>query len=500
MGKKRGKSARKARCAAAGHAREEEMSKAPHSFIFHRGHAGKHMKELVRDVRKVMEPFTAAKLQVKKTNTLRDLTSVAGVLHVTHFMMFTKTDVAPYVRIMRLPRGPTLTFKIDEYCLGRDVVSSLRRPNVEQSAFQTHPLLVMNNFSGDQTEVKLMSTMFQNMFPSINVNKVKLNGIRRCVLINYNKDTKLLDFRHYLIQASPIGVSKSIKKLIRRKLPNMGRYAGFDEYVEKGGNFSESENEMDGPHNEVVLPQEVRGRGNVKSTQSAIRLKEIGPRMRLQLVKIEEGICDGVVMYHEFVQKSLEEQQSIAAMREHKRKLREKRKQQQLANVQRKKRLREEHREQSLQGMKPRKAAGGPSADTGAAADKSDEESDTEYFRQEVGANPDQELFPAKLHRKRKLQTSQESSNSSLPKIARKDSQHLQQSRRKYSQAAKRGTKAKSSSQSQKKSSMGKAPKLRFQKSGGTREEGKSRGPRSMKSRPLGRKSPKFQYKQQKRT
>ena len=28
---------------------------------------------------------------------------------------------------------------------------------------------------------------------------------------------------------------------------------------------------MDGPHNQVVLPQEVRGRGNIKAAQSAIR-------------------------------------------------------------------------------------------------------------------------------------------------------------------------------------------------------------------------------------
>ncbi len=39
----------------------------------------------------------------------------------------------------------------------------------------------------------------------------------------------------------------------------------------RGGNLSESEAEMDGPHNEVTLPQEMRGRGNLKAGQSAIR-------------------------------------------------------------------------------------------------------------------------------------------------------------------------------------------------------------------------------------
>ncbi len=43
---------------------------------------------------------------------------------------------------------------------------------MEPKQFQHHPLLVMNNFSGEGMQLKLMSTMFQNMFPSINVTKV----------------------------------------------------------------------------------------------------------------------------------------------------------------------------------------------------------------------------------------------------------------------------------------------------------------------------------------
>ena len=87
----------------------------------------------------------------------------------------------------------------------------------------------------------------------------------------------------------------------------------------RGGNLSESEGEMDGPHNQVVLPQEVRGRGNVKATQSAIRLKEAGPRLRLQLVKIEEGLGEGAVLHHNYVTKTPQEQSSLKAALERKR-------------------------------------------------------------------------------------------------------------------------------------------------------------------------------------
>lgn len=38
--------------------------------------------------------------------------------------------------------------------------------------FTHHPLLVLNNFGSDGMQVKLMATMFQHMFPSINVHKV----------------------------------------------------------------------------------------------------------------------------------------------------------------------------------------------------------------------------------------------------------------------------------------------------------------------------------------
>ena len=63
-----------------------------------------------------------------------------------------------------------------------------------------------------------------------------------------------------------------------------------DYLLNNGGVTSESEGEMDGEHNQIDLPQSMPGRGNVKSQQSAIRLHELGPRLALQLVKIEEGL------------------------------------------------------------------------------------------------------------------------------------------------------------------------------------------------------------------
>lgn len=102
------------------------------------------------------------------------------------------------------------------------------------------------------------------------------------------------------------------------------------------GNASESEDEGAGDENEVLLAQQLRSRGNLKANQSAIRLTEIGPRMTLELVKIEDGLCDGEVLYHSHVSKSSEEISELRKRTMEKKRLKEQRKREQEENVKRK--------------------------------------------------------------------------------------------------------------------------------------------------------------------
>lgn len=138
-----------------------------------------------------------------------------------------------YLKIIRFPRGPTLTFKIHNFSLAKDVVSSLKKQAVVDEAFKTSPLLVLNSFSGEGMQMKMMASMFQNMFPTINLTSVDLNTVRRCVLLNYNPNTKLLDFRHYNIKIVPVGVSKGVKKVIKGKIPNLSRCNEISEFFTK---------------------------------------------------------------------------------------------------------------------------------------------------------------------------------------------------------------------------------------------------------------------------
>ncbi|NXW56061.1 SSF1 protein, partial [Eurystomus gularis] len=57
------KNQKKERAAALQHA-QQEFATVPHSFVFHRGRVGKTARQLVADVRKVMEPYTARALKV----------------------------------------------------------------------------------------------------------------------------------------------------------------------------------------------------------------------------------------------------------------------------------------------------------------------------------------------------------------------------------------------------------------------------------------------------
>jgi hypothetical protein len=50
----------------------------------------------------------------------------------------------------------------------RDVQNSQARPRVPVNAFKSAPLVVMNSFGGEE-HMRLATTMFQHLFPSINV-------------------------------------------------------------------------------------------------------------------------------------------------------------------------------------------------------------------------------------------------------------------------------------------------------------------------------------------
>ncbi len=75
--------------------------------------------------------------------------------------------------------------------------------------------------------------------------------------------------------------------------------------------MSESEAELDTNDNQVIVPDKMQTNEDLKNTKNAIRLTEIGPRLKLKLIKIQEGLQDGDVLYHFFMNKTPEELQQL---------------------------------------------------------------------------------------------------------------------------------------------------------------------------------------------
>ena len=387
----------------------DEVAKAPHSFVIHKGKTGKTVQELTADFRKVMEPYTASNIKNRPQNVMKDYVSLAGVLNVSHMVTFTRTEKGPYVKFARFPKGPTLTFKVHNYTLSRDVKSSLKRQITYDQQFMNHPLLILNGFAGSdqKREVSLMTSMFQNMFPSLNVTTVNLNSIRRCVLLNFDPETGQVEFRHYTIKIVPVGMTKPVKKILQGKVPNLSRFESMAEYLAGGGAASESEGEDD-ETSHVTVPQSLASRGNLVSQKSSVRLVELGPRISMELIKIEEGLHDGQVLYHKYVSKTDEEKKEIKRILEKRKKEKLQRKQEQEKNVKKKADAKEAHKQKSLSGMLKKVDKNDlPAAFQGETAEasscSSSDDDDEEYFKEEVGQKPDKDLFDgSQKKRKRK--------------------------------------------------------------------------------------------------
>jgi len=149
------------------------------------------------------------------------------------------------------------------------------------------------------------------------------------------------------IKIVPSGISRAAKKLLQGKVPDLSRFNDISDFMYREGNASESEDENTGNNdeNEVIVSQQLRSRGNLKSNQSAIRLTEIGPRMTLELVKIEDGLCDGEVLYHTYISKTSDEIAELRKRTIEKKHLKEQRKHEQEENVKRK----QEEKKQTIQ-------------------------------------------------------------------------------------------------------------------------------------------------------
>jgi len=272
----------------------------------------------------------------------------------------------------------------------------LKHPNGGGKEYLTPPLLVMNNFitpppqDGSSPAVpkhleSLTTTIFQSLFPPISPQSTPLSSIRRVLVLNRelskpsssslpdDNGSYNLNLRHYAITTKRIGLSRGIRRLNaaekmlhdrknKRSLPNLGKLEDVSDYLldpsaAAGGFTSGSESEvetdaevevLDTSAKKVLSKQQMAAlrRSNSENgprrqepgvEKRAVKLVELGPRLKLRMTKVEEGVCGGKVMWHEYLNKSKEEEKEMEKVWEGRRKQREERKRVQRENVERKK-------------------------------------------------------------------------------------------------------------------------------------------------------------------
>jgi len=356
------------------------------SIVYKRGECNKGIRQLVKEFRQVMEPYTASKLQESHDNTTKDFVNVAGLYGVTHLVGFTSTDIASYMAMARLPKGPTVTFKVNEYSLVKDVTKAKLRPSSFENHYLASPLVVLNGFTKGSPHIEMVTTMVQSLFPAINVYTLKLSKCKRVVLFNYNKETDQIEFRHYSIRVSNVGVNRSIKRVIQSKIPDISKLDDVSEYVLNGIGASESDYEdaNDGQievsskminSKSVNRKLETKGLNTNTNQQKAIKLEEIGPRINYSLMKIEDDLYKGEVLYHQYVKKTELQKHELELRRNENKLEKERRKKEQESNVDRKKKeINDRKRKYLAEGNE----------------DKHSDDDDEEWYRQEVGENPDE--------------------------------------------------------------------------------------------------------------
>ena len=239
----------------------------------------------------------------------------------------------------------------------------------------------------------LTTSMFQSLFPSISPQDLSIASVRRVLLLDREPtrfsngddgNSFVLNLRHYGITTRPTGISRGIRRLRvaekpgharekkKRVIPNLGRLDDVADYFLDAsstiGYTSASESEAGTDAEVEVLstqaskpfvsrkPSQPEGSASTPATATdrpsrpipkqsvekrAVKLDELGPRMRLRLIKVEEGLCSGRVMWHDYMSKTKDEVREMERSWDQKLKDKEERRKVQQENVERKRKERD---------------------------------------------------------------------------------------------------------------------------------------------------------------
>lgn len=180
----------------------------------------------------------------------------------------------------------------------------------------------------------------------------------------------IINLRHYAITTKATGLSRPIRRLNAAEkllhsqksgkgkkggLPNLGKLEDIADYMVGGADgegymtdaTSGSEVDTDAEVEVVetrakkILSRKKKDKsredgGKPSVEKRAVKLVETGPRIKMRMTKVEEGMCSGKVMWHERIHKSAQEIKELDQVWEKRRQEKEARKKIQRENVEKK--------------------------------------------------------------------------------------------------------------------------------------------------------------------
>lgn len=280
------------------------------AIILRRGKVGVYLQKLIKELRSAFYPYCAINLKEKRKNSLKDFLSIVDVYGLSHMLAVTNSEKNSYLKIAKMPSGPTITYKINKYCFSSDINKDATTKKPLSKIFNQIPVVILNNFNtnleffGNEEPLKICSSMFQSLFPPLNFNEIDTNKLKRAFLVNLNIDEGKPVFQMRLFDIDVIKASskKTIANIINSKITDFSKFDNIADYVLKHSGYTDN-SDNEGEDNNINLNLKEANNENGKKFNK-IKLTEVGPRIDLSLVKIEEGFFKGNIAYHEFVKKS----------------------------------------------------------------------------------------------------------------------------------------------------------------------------------------------------
>lgn len=239
------------------------------TMVISLGEVGSGVRELVSDLKKVLNPYTFSKLKARRKNKLHHFIENATPLGAKMLILLKNQLDITTLSLARFPRGPTMHFDIKRFCTMSDVhKDDMNNTASFNKTEKADPFLVLSGFSNSDSD-QAMTAMFQGLFPSILVGALNLNNMKRVVSIN--KEGTIIQIRHYKVAKNELHESGSINMILKDKNVDLSNYESIDDYVLEKIQTAKTDKK-----------------------QCAIRLHEIGPRIDMELRQTDVGVFGGM--------------------------------------------------------------------------------------------------------------------------------------------------------------------------------------------------------------